>query len=291
MTRDGHMPSSVSNDHADQRDSPNASDQPAPDAENEEDADFESDESPAALRRELRRRIAGTADPSTPKTPEAGSSTLAPGTPSVSSVGRHARRDGQSRPPRLDYVPRHAIHTPGPGSVSATELTEVFSRVRQDPTEAPRPARPESEPLKAPTPPQPAPEPEEAEQSEPEAEPVAPGKRVRVVLAQRKGHARPVRTVVDVQELTQVGEVLSTSLIRSQLALALRIGGMALIALGSLPAMFVVFPVLGRFELFGLRLPWLLLGVLAYPFLLALGWMYARSAERLEQVFADHIQS
>jgi len=27
--------------------------------------------------------------------------------------------------------------------------------------------------------------------------------------------------------------------------------------------MFVIFPVLGRFELFGLRLPWLLLGVLA----------------------------
>jgi Na+/melibiose symporter-like transporter len=53
----------------------------------------------------------------------------------------------------------------------------------------------------------------------------------------------------------------------------------------------VIFPVLGRFELFGLRLPWLLLGVLAYPLLVALAWMYSRSAERLEQVFADHIQS
>jgi uncharacterized membrane protein YbaN (DUF454 family) len=31
--------------------------------------------------------------------------------------------------------------------------------------------------------------------------------------------------------------------------------------------------------------------VLAYPFLLALGWMYSRSADRLEQVFADHIQN
>ena len=104
-------------------------------------------------------------------------------------------------------------------------------------------------------------------------------------------HSGLLGTVVDVQELTQVGEVLSSSLIRSQLALALRIGGIALITLGALPAMFVIFPVLGRFELFGLRLPWLLLGVLAYPFLLALGWMYARSAERLEQVFADHIQN
>lgn len=290
MTRDGHLPSSVSDDHADHPDAPSASGRPRPDAGTEEDADLEADEPAAALRRELRRRIAEPADPSSPKAPAAGSGASAPSTTSVSSVGRHARRDGQSRPPRLDYVPRHAVRAPGRGSVSATELTEVFSRVRQDPTEAPRAARPESTPLKGPTPPEPVLEPE-PEQDEPPPDPVAPGKRVRVVLAQRKGHARPVRTVVDVQELTQVGEVLSTSLIRSQLALALRIGGIALIALGSLPAMFVVFPVLGRFELFGLRLPWLLLGVLAYPFLLALGWMYARSAERLEQVFADHIQS
>jgi hypothetical protein len=118
------------------------------------------------------------------------------------------------------------------------------------------------------------------------------GKRVRVVLSQRKGTAtRPVRTVVDIQELTQVGELLSASLIRSQLALALRIGGVITIALGSLPAIFVIFPVLGRFEVFGVRVPWLLLGVLAYPFMLALGHMHARAAERLEQVFADHIQA
>jgi hypothetical protein len=122
-------------------------------------------------------------------------------------------------------------------------------------------------------------------------EPPAPSKRVRVVLSQRNGTPRPVRTVVDVQELTQVGEVLSSSLLRSQLALALRIGGIVLIALGSLPAIFVIFPVLGRVEFFGLRLPWLLLGVLSYPFMLALGYLHARSAERLEQVFADHIQN
>jgi len=119
-----------------------------------------------------------------------------------------------------------------------------------------------------------------------------PGKRVRVVLSQRKGTAtRPVRTVVEIQELTQVGELLSASLIRSQLALALRIGGVIAIALGPMPAVFLLFPLLGRVEIFGLRLPWLLLGVLAYPFMLALGHLHARRAEHLEQVFADHIQS
>jgi hypothetical protein len=129
------------------------------------------------------------------------------------------------------------------------------------------------------------------ERSEPAEQPTS-GKRVRVILSQRKGNAqRSVRTVVEMQELTQVGELLSASLIRSQLALALRIGGVVTIALGSLPAIFVIFPVLGRVEFFGVRLPWLLLGVLSYPFMLALGYLHARSAERLEQVFADHIQS
>jgi hypothetical protein len=212
----------------------------------------------------------------------------------VEGGGRHLRHDVPIRRPTEDYVPKHAVRTPGPGSVSPTEVTEVFSRVRQDPTERPMPARPESEPFPVATgrlaPLSAPPSGSATTVAEPKTAEPPSGKRERVVLSQRRGTTRPVRMVVDVQELTQVGEVLSTSLIRSQLGLALRIGGVALITLGSLPAMFVIFPVLGRFELFGLRLPWLLLGVLAYPFLLILAWMYSRSAERLENVFADHVQ-
>lgn len=288
MSSDGRVPSVVSDEYPEPTDPPvpGAPRRPAGGQVPDQDGDLLPDESPIQLRRELRRRVGNGTPPADLSGPDT-TPGLRPGSP-----GRHARRDGQPRPPRLDYVPRHAVRTPGPGSVpvSPTDVTEVFSRVRQDPTERPMPARPESEPIRLRAPVQPlAPPP--APSPEPEAESASPGKRERVVLSQRKGQTRPVRTVVDVQELTQVGEVLTNSLIRSQLALALRIGGIALITLGSLPAMFVIFPVLGRFELFGLRLPWLLLGVLAYPFLLALGWMYARSAERLEQVFADHIQN
>jgi hypothetical protein len=232
--------------------------------------------------------------PGSPPPPSPGGPHPPPGTPPLDDSGRHVRRTAPIRRPPGHYVPKHAMRTPGPASVSPTEVTEVFSRVRQDPTERPMPARPESEPfpvVSAPLAPLSGPPSDSATVAEPKAAEPPSGKRERVVLSQRKGTTRPVRMVVDVQELTQVGEVLSTSLIRSQLALALRIGGIALIALGSLPAMFVIFPVLGRFELFGLRLPWLLLGVLAYPFLLVLAWMYSRSAERIEQVFADHIQS
>lgn len=286
MSTDGHVPSVASDE---------------PHEGGEPDADREPDRSPVQLRNELRRRASGGSDqPGQPEPPAEGAPQrpgvhlpLANGHPVISS-GRHARRDGEVRPPRLDYVPRHAVRTPGPGSVtpasvSPTDRTEVFSRIRRDPTEPSRAARPESGRVKAPSR-DPVPEQKSAE-PRPEPEPSTPRKRERVVLAQRRGQARPVRTVVDVQEGTQVGEVLSSSLIGSQLGLSLRIGGIAFLALGALPALFAAFPTLGRFELFGLRVPWLLLGVLAYPFLFLLGWLYTRSADKIEQVFADHVQS
>ncbi len=115
-------------------------------------------------------------------------------------------------------------------------------------------------------------------------------KRVRVVLAERKGVARPVRTVVDIQEGTGVGELLRTNLIGSQLAVALRFAVVAGLSLGLLPLLFAMVPEIGRIEVLGLRLPWLLLGVLVYPFLFGLGLWHTRTAERVEQNFADHVQ-
>jgi hypothetical protein len=115
-------------------------------------------------------------------------------------------------------------------------------------------------------------------------------RRVRVVLAERKGVARPVRTVVDIQEGTGVGELLRSNLIGSQLAVALRFAVVAGVTLGVLPLLFAMFPEIGRIEVFGLRLPWLLLGVLVYPFLFGIGLWHTRTAERVEQNFADHVQ-
>jgi hypothetical protein len=128
--------------------------------------------------------------------------------------------------------------------------------------------------------------------SEPDDDPDASLKRVRVVLAERKGVARPVRTVVDIQEGTAVGELLRTNLIGSQLRVALRFAAFAALTLGALPLLFAVFPAIGEIEIpyLRLRLPWLLLGFLVYPFLLGLGWWHTRCAERVEQNFADHVQ-
>jgi hypothetical protein len=115
-------------------------------------------------------------------------------------------------------------------------------------------------------------------------------KRVRVVLAERKSVARPVRTVVDITEGTGVGELLRTNLIGSQLAVALRFAIGAGLTLGLLPLLFAMVPEIGRVEVLGLRLPWLLLGVLVYPFLFGLGLWHTRTAEHLEQNFAEHVQ-
>jgi hypothetical protein len=115
-------------------------------------------------------------------------------------------------------------------------------------------------------------------------------KRVRVVLAERKGVARPVRTVVDIQEGTGVGELLRTNLIGSQLAVALRFAIGAALTLGLLPLLFAMIPEIGRMELLGIRLPWLVLGFLVYPFLFGLGLWHTRTAEHVEKNFADHVQ-
>jgi hypothetical protein len=114
--------------------------------------------------------------------------------------------------------------------------------------------------------------------------------RVKIVFSERRGGAHPVRTVVDIQEGGAVGELLRSDLIGSQLRVALRFALLAGLTLGLLPLAFALFPAIGRAEVLGLRLPWLLLGFVVYPLLWGLGWWHTRMAERVEQNFADHVQ-
>ena len=59
------------------------------------------------------------------------------------------------------------------------------------------------------------------------------GARQRVVLAHRRG-ARMVRTRVEVQEQTQVGDALVRGLVRAQLGLALRLSVVVVCAVGGI---------------------------------------------------------
>ncbi|ALE79815.1 hypothetical protein DMP15_02295 [Pseudonocardia sp. UM4_GMWB1] len=109
------------------------------------------------------------------------------------------------------------------------------------------------------------------------------------MLSERRSTAQSSRGLSDVQDPGAVGTLLRNSLVRTQLLLALRVSVVALIGLGVLPALFIAVPVIGQVEVLGIRLPWLLLGVLVYPFLLGLGWWYVSSAEAAEQDFADDV--
>jgi hypothetical protein len=111
-------------------------------------------------------------------------------------------------------------------------------------------------------------------------------RRTRVVLgeaAARRPAADPARA--DLEEQTPVGEALVKGLVRAQLALALRLSLVVAAGLGALPLLFAVAPAVGRAKLLGVNLPWLLLGLLSFPFLLGVGWAYVRWAERNEQDF------
>lgn len=118
--------------------------------------------------------------------------------------------------------------------------------------------------------------------------PVEPPRRVRVVLAgQRRASRNPARA--EIEEQTPVGEVLVAGLIRAQLALAVRLSVLVAVVFGSLPALFALAPGLARVRLLGLDLPWLLLGVLAYPAVLGAAVAYVRLAERNEQDFTEMV--
>jgi len=117
-----------------------------------------------------------------------------------------------------------------------------------------------------------------------------PPKRVRVVLAERKRARRVVRTLAEVEEQTDVGEMLVRTHMRTQLGMSLLLALIVVAVLGALPLAFAYVPKLAEISVLGVRLPWLLLGFAVYPFMLGVGWVYVRLAERNEQSFIKLVE-
>ncbi|GAA3393795.1 hypothetical protein [Cryptosporangium minutisporangium] len=114
--------------------------------------------------------------------------------------------------------------------------------------------------------------------------------RVRVVLGEMP-QARPTPPVrAELDQQTGVGEVLVRGLVRAQLGLAVRMAALVALSVGSLPLLFALFPGLAEVTVFGIRLPWLLLGVAAYPLFVVAGWIYTRGAERNERDFVELVE-
>jgi nucleoside permease NupC len=114
--------------------------------------------------------------------------------------------------------------------------------------------------------------------------------RERVVLAHRRG-ARMVRTRVEVQEQTKVGDALVRGLVRAQLGLALRLAVVVVCTVGAIPLLNAVFPDVAALAVFGIRLNWLVLAVLVYPLLYGIGRLYVRLAEQGERDFVGVVES
>ncbi|MGB3482293.1 MAG: hypothetical protein WBB07_08750 [Mycobacterium sp.] len=120
--------------------------------------------------------------------------------------------------------------------------------------------------------------------SNPHGQQGGPTPRQRVVLAHRRG-ARIVRTRVEVQEQTAVGDALVRGLVRTQLGLALRLAAVVMCVIVAIPLMGNAFPALEQLTVFGIRANWLILGLLLYPMFFAVGWLYVRLAEQGERDF------
>ncbi len=115
--------------------------------------------------------------------------------------------------------------------------------------------------------------------------------RVRVTnpLTAAPAHVRrSVRQEID--ESTGVGEVYMRSLIRSQLRAALTVVATLMLSIGALPIVFLVFDSVTDFSVAGVPLPWIVLGVVVYPALFLLGWLYLRQVERAELDFTELVE-
>ncbi|WP_237706707.1 hypothetical protein [Kribbella flavida] len=93
----------------------------------------------------------------------------------------------------------------------------------------------------------------------------------------------------EIDEQTRVGEVYMHSLIQSQLRLALVVIAGTAVCLGSLPLLFFLVPATRTAGVFGVPLPWLLLGVVIYPVVYVAARIYVRNAERIETEFTEFV--
>jgi len=116
-------------------------------------------------------------------------------------------------------------------------------------------------------------------------------RRVRVT-SPRTGATRQRRVTgtAEIDRQTGIGEIYMSSLVRSQLRLALLVLGTVAGLVAGLPVLFRLLPGLVHRQVLGMPLPWVLLAFAVYPFLVLLGWLYVRAAERNEHDFTDVVE-
>ncbi|AOS60927.1 hypothetical protein [Actinoalloteichus hymeniacidonis] len=115
-------------------------------------------------------------------------------------------------------------------------------------------------------------------------------RRVKVVLADRRAARKPLRELAELGEQTSVGEALVRNLIRAQLRTTLRLTLLVAVLLGVLPLLFWLFPGFATLSIAGIRISWVLLGVLPFPLFIAIGYAYNTQAQRNDRDFIDMVE-
>ncbi|CEA07613.1 hypothetical protein BN1051_00933 [Arthrobacter saudimassiliensis] len=112
--------------------------------------------------------------------------------------------------------------------------------------------------------------------------------RIRVTAPrQSPAPGAPFTVSRELDEQSEVGDVFLRALIRSQLRLALVVGGGFLLILLGVPVLLAFVPVIASTSVFGVPAPWILLGFSVYPLVIICGALYVRSAARNERRFLD----
>jgi hypothetical protein len=115
-----------------------------------------------------------------------------------------------------------------------------------------------------------------------------PAVRVRVTSPRTAAaRTREVSIASEIDAQTSLGEVYISSLMRSQLRLAVLVVAVLSLTVGALPLVFHLVPAIRRLAVLGVPVPWILLCLVAFVEIIGLGWYYVRHAERNEDNFSD----
>ena len=94
----------------------------------------------------------------------------------------------------------------------------------------------------------------------------------------------------EIAEHTEIGSAYMASLIRTQRRSALAMCVVVAAMLFATALAGALTPRYSTLRLFGIAVPWLVLGIVVYPVLIGIGWYTARVAERHERDFASLVR-
>src|SRR5690606_9359371 len=121
-------------------------------------------------------------------------------------------------------------------------------------------------------------------------QPDPPPRRDVVVSPRRTRPGRPrLKLTHEIDAQTRLGQVFLGSLVRAQFRLAMLVLALVGVLMLGLPLVFALAPEVKTLQVFGIPLPWLILGVLVHPAMIAAAWYYVRQAERTERDFAEMV--